>query len=140
MHSEHLQNVRPSWVAFGWFVSACVTALAVFVLIRFGLVESNGDAPGGWMALAFFVGFFVGGWFTGGRTGAAPILHGVGIGLFSVIVWLAANLLLRGFSGASWSALSPTLTAGLLLLQMAAAAIGARIGSREARAETAAVR
>lgn len=136
MHTEHLQNVRPSWVAFGWFVSAAVTALALFAGIAFRVIDET-DASAVWLALAFAVGFFMGGWLTGARVGLAPILHAVGIGLFSVVVWLLANLLARGTGLAGWSGLSPALTAGLLLLQIVAAALGARLGSREVRAEAA---
>jgi hypothetical protein len=140
MTTEHLQNVRPSWVSFGWFVSAAATALVLFALIGLGLLPSDpaaGDA--GWTVLAVAVGFFVGGWFTGARAGAAPILHAVAIGLFSLVVWFLVNALLGSWAGAAeWRALPPTLTAGLLLLQIAVAALGAHVGSREARAEAAA--
>ena len=60
-------------------------------------------------------GFFLGGWFTGARAGAAPILHAVGIGLFSLVAWLLVNLVLGGATGAAeWRSLPATLTAGLL--------------------------
>ena len=32
MHTEHLNNVRPGVVAFGWFVSAAVTSMIVIAL------------------------------------------------------------------------------------------------------------
>ena len=136
MHTEHLNNVRPSWVAFGWFLSAAATGAAIIGLLALGLLPWDDTSSGnGWLIPAFFVGFFVGGWFTGLRTGAAPILHAVGIGLFSLVVWLIANLFFGEATDATaWKALPPALTAGLLLLQMVAAALGAWIGSRGRRA------
>lgn len=133
MHTEHLQNVRPSWVAFGWFLAAAATGLAVFVLIRFGLVDAEGGGSG-WLLPAFAVGFFFGGWVTGLRTGGAPILHAVGIGLFSILVWIVVNLLAGEPTGnTAWGELPPALTAGLILLQIVSAALGALVGSRPAR-------
>ncbi len=138
MHTEHLQNVRPSWVAFGWFAAAAVAGLALVALISVGLVPSHAESGGGWVLLAAAVGFFSGGWLVGWRTGAAPVLHGVGIGLFSLVVWFLANLLAQLFGFAEWSALSPTVTAGVLLLQIAAAVGGAWYGTRHHALNTAA--
>ncbi|HEX8691942.1 MAG TPA: hypothetical protein VF746_05965 [Longimicrobium sp.] len=139
MHTEHLQNVRPSWVAFGWFLGAAVTSALLIALIAVGLVDRTGDGGGPWVLLAMFLGFAAGGYFVGARVGAAPILHAVGIGLFSIVVWFLANLLFgETFDAETWNSLSPAFTAGLLLLQMVAAALGARVGSREARAARAA--
>jgi MFS family permease len=134
MHTEHLSNVRPSWVAFGWFLSAAATGAAIIALLALGLLPWDGTSHSGWLLPAFFAGFFVGGWFTGLRTGAAPILHAVGIGLFSVVAWLAVNLVFgEPTRETDWNALPPALAAGLILLQIIAAALGARLGSREAR-------
>src|SRR5206468_4247422 len=123
-----------------WFIAAAATALVLFGLIGLGLASSDPAAGGaGWTVLAVALGFFVGGWFTGARAGVAPILHAVGIGLFSLVAWFLVNALLGSWAGAAeWRALPPALTAGLLLLQIAAAAVGAHVGSREARAEAAA--
>ncbi len=135
MHTEHLQNVRPSWVAFGWFLSAAATALAVFAMIAAGLLGAEEGSPLPVFA-AVALGFAVGGWFTGLRVGLAPILHGVGIGLFSLLVWFLANALLGEPLGTTaWRGLSPATSAGLLLLQIAAAGAGARLGSRGARTQ-----
>lgn len=140
MHSEHLQNVRPSWVAFGWFIAAAVTALVVFALTAVGILHMSAGAegPAGWVVLAVLVGFFAGGWTAGWRTGAAPILHGVGIGLFSLVVWFAANLLSSALDLTEWTGLSATASAGILLLQMAAAAAGAWYGTHHHALNTAA--
>jgi hypothetical protein len=135
MHSEHLQNVRPTWIAFGWFLSAAATALALFALIGTGLLHPDAEGTGaGWMVLCVGAGFFLGGYLTGARAGAAPILHAVGIGLFSLVAWFALNLVLGSVTGAAeWRSLPASLTAGLLLLQIVAAALGARLGSRDSR-------
>ena len=138
MHTEHLQNVRPSWVAFGWFIGAAVTAFLLFALIAVGLVDAGGEGGGFWVLLAMFLGFVAAGWFTGVRTGEAPILHAVGIGLFSLVVWFLANLLLGEPLGAeTWGATSPAFASGVVLLQIFAAALGGRIATRSARAATA---
>ena len=138
MHTEHLQNVRPTWVAFGWFLGAAVFSAVFFALVALKLVDAEGEGSGLWLTLAMFVGYLAGGYFTGARVGAAPILHAVGIGLFSIIVWFLINLFFGEPLGAeTWGTLSAELTAGLVLLQIAAAAIGARLGSRSARAATA---
>lgn len=136
MHTEHLQNVRPSWVAFGWFIGAAVTSLVLFALIAVGIIDGSGSDGGGfWVLLALFLGFAAAGYFVGVRTGAAPILHSVGIGLFSIVVWFLANLLAGELLDTStWTSLSPAFAAGVVLLQIVSAAVGARIGSRAARA------
>ncbi len=134
MHTEHLQNVRPSWVFFGWFVSVAVVSLIVLALIALRLLSP--DATGGdlgWGVAAIAAGFLVGGWLTGARVGTAPILHGIGIGLVSLVLWFAANLVLGEALGATTWDGSPSLYAGILILQMGAAATGARVGSRGPR-------
>ena len=134
MHTEHLQNVRPSWVGMGWLIGAAITSLAVFVLIAVGILSDDGTGGAFWVPLAMFVGFMAGGYFVGVRVGAAPILHGVGIGLFSIVVWFVANLLAGSvLMTSSWQGYSPEFTAGILLLQMIAAALGGHIGSRGRR-------
>ena len=135
MHTEHLQNVRPSRVFFGWFVSVALISLFALALAGFGLVDpETGEGGGLWAVIAIAVGFFLGGWFTGVRAGAAPILHGVAMGLVSVLVWFAANLLFgEPLDAASWGADSEAFYAGSLLLQFAAAITGASIGSRSRR-------
>ncbi|HEV7587486.1 MAG TPA: hypothetical protein VGO40_05100 [Longimicrobium sp.] len=137
MHSEHLSNVRPGTVALAWFVAAAVSALVVFALIAVGLLPPDGIGGEGWGLLATAAGFFAGGWFAGWRAGGAPILHAVAMGLFSLVLWVLLNL----FPGAalraeSWDA-GTAYVAGLVLLQIVAAAVGGRMGSREARAAAA---
>ncbi|HEX5725079.1 MAG TPA: hypothetical protein VFX98_06410 [Longimicrobiaceae bacterium] len=139
MHTEHLQNVRPSWVAFGWFIGAAVFSLLTLAMIAAGILDTEGARPADafWLLLAMFLGYMVGGYFTGARVGAAPILHAVGIGLFSVVFWFVVNVAGEPFGGDAWRSLSPAFFAGVILLQIFSAATGARIGSRAARAATA---
>lgn len=134
MHTEHLQNVRPSWVLFGWFVSVAVVSLIALVLAAAGMVDPEGTTFGVWGVVALGLGFFLGGVVVGARTGAAPILHGVAMGIVSLLVWFFANLLFgETFDAETWSEGSPAFYAGSLILQMAAGALGARYGSREQR-------
>lgn len=134
MHTEHLNNVRPGMVGFGWFISAAITSLIVFGLIAIGVLSRDGLGGTGWGLLAIGAGFFAGGWYVGMRTGRAPILHAVAMGLFSLLLWLLLNLVPGELLDAdSWS-VGAAYGAGLVLLQIAAAAVGGRIASRDARA------
>lgn len=133
MHSEHLQNVRPSWVAFGWFIGFAMTGLLLFALIAVGILDAvpAEDDATFWTLVALGFGFAGGGFFVGARTAAAPILHGVGMGLFSLLVWFVVNLFLgEPTDQTAWSALDGESLAGLLLLQIAAAIAGAWLGRR----------
>jgi hypothetical protein len=56
------------------------------------------------------------------------------MGLFSIVVWLVANLVGEALDAAAWNDVSPAVAAGGLLVQIVAAAVGARIGSRGRRA------
>lgn len=135
MHSEHLRNLRPSWIAFGWFISIAVASLVVLGLAALGVAEPSAAEEAVWVALAIAIGFLAGGLLAGMRSGAAPILHGVAIGLFSVLVWFLANLLLGEPTDATaWRVMAPGTAAGLLLLQMAAASLGAWFGVRRSPA------
>jgi len=127
MHSEHLQNVRPSWVAFGWFIGVAVMSAILFGLIALNIVPRTGEIGLAWVLLSVFVGFLAGGYLTGIRVRAAPILHAVGIGLFSVAVWFIANLLAGETLNASSWKVPPASAAGAVLFQVIAAAIGARM-------------
>lgn len=136
MHTEHLANVRPGTLFLGWFISAAVFSLVVIAMIAVGLLNREGTGGTAWGLLATAVGFAAGGWWVGWRTGAAPILYAVGMGLVSLVVWVLVNLLPGAALGAeSWS-VGPAYAAGLILLQIVAAAVGGLIASREARAAT----
>jgi hypothetical protein len=130
MHSEHLENVRPSWVAFGWFIGVAVMSAILFGLIALNVVPRTGEIGLGWVLLSVFLGFLVGGYLTGIRVRAAPILHAVGIGLFSVAVWFVANLLAGETLNASEWQVPPASAAGAVLFQVIAAAIGAHIATK----------
>ncbi|HST63238.1 MAG TPA: hypothetical protein VLK84_31295 [Longimicrobium sp.] len=138
MHTEHLQNVRPAGVLFGWFVSVAVVSLIALVLAVTGIVDPESTGSGGlWGVLAIAVGFFVGGWFVGSRLGVAPILHGVAMGVVSILIWFLANLLAgETVADSAWVSGSETYYAGLLLLQMVAAGLGASVSSRSKRRAT----
>ena len=124
MHSEHLTNVQFSMVAFGWFVGFAVASSLILVMVGAGLMSTvSGEAVG--VALAVAVGWAVGGFITGLRTAAAPILHGAAMALFTFVAWFVVNLLLGGLTTgiAAWEGI-PTRVASLGLLVQAAAAIG----------------
>jgi hypothetical protein len=119
-------------VALGWFLAACVTSLVVFAMIAVGLLSRDGHGGTAWGLLATAAGFFAGGWFVGMRTGRAPILYAIAIGLFSLLLWLVVSLL-EGLLDVPGAEVGTTYFAGLVLLQIVAAAIGGRIASRDAR-------
>jgi len=133
MNEPLLDGVRPSWIAFGWFISAAVTAVIIFaflVLGVFGLFRIDGPDEFIWFAVSIAVGFGVGGYFAGWRAGVHPFLHGIGIGLFSIVVWILANLLSAlVFGGWDWDAISLVATIFLLALQIVFASLGAWAGA-----------
>lgn len=130
MHTEHLANVHPGWVAAGWLVSAGAASLVALALAAVGLTgpDPASQSLGGLAAVA--LGFWLGGLFTGFRTLRAPILHGIMIGLASIAAWFLLNLLTIPFPGLRWEALTPALASALLLVQMTAAVAGAWVGHR----------
>lgn len=132
--AERLDRIRLSWVAFGWFIAASITALVLLALAASGLVADDPTTEGVRVALAFVVGFTLAGVIVGMRVADAPALHGLGIGLFSVVAWFGANLLFGEATGqTAWSALPGETVAGMLVLQAAAAVVGARMGVRWSR-------
>jgi len=135
MHTEHLRNLRPSWIAFGWFIAIAVASLVILGLAALGVVEPDAREEAIWVALALAIGFAAGGLLAGMRAGSAPVLHGVGIGLFSLVVWFLANLLLGEPADATaWRVMAPGTAAGLLLLQIVMASLGAWFGVRRSPA------
>ncbi|NIP82654.1 MAG: hypothetical protein GWM90_26925 [Gemmatimonadetes bacterium] len=134
MHTEHLQNVHPVRVLAGWLVAIAVTSASVFGLIVLGLMGEEAARDTAWAVLAVAAGFFVGGWFTGVRTLEAPILHGVALGLTSLVAWAALNLVVViGFDAGEWTGLSTTAALVVLLTQIAAAIAGCWVGTGRAR-------
>mgnify|MGYP006197486555 CR=1 FL=1 len=134
MHTEHLQNVHPVRVITGWLVAIAVTSVVVFGLISIGLLEEGDTARDTtWAIAAVAVGFLVGGWFTGVRTVEAPILHGIGLGLTSLLAWALLNLLALPFGMERWSNLSASTAVSVLLVQIVAAVAGSWTGTASAR-------
>jgi hypothetical protein len=130
MHTEHLQNVGAGRVIAGWLVAAAVASLAAMVFLAAGLLhEETTLANTWWSMVAIAVGFFAGGFFVGFRAIQAPVLHAVGIGLTSLLVWFLLNalatLILRDWG---WPVMTPQFAVALLFVQLAAAIIGALLG------------
>ena len=137
MHTEHLQNVQPIRVLAGWLVAVAATSLVVFGFIVLGLMGDEAARDAGWAVLAVAAGFLVGGWFTGFRTLEAPILHGVAMGLTSLVVWALLNLVVSAaFGEAEWTGLTPAATVVVVLTQVIAAVAGCWLGVRRARVRT----
>lgn len=134
MHTEHLTNVRFSWVAFGWFVGFSVASSVLLVLVGAGLVGGTltGEAVG--VGIAAGIGWAVGGFITGFKTAAAPILHGAAMALFTFVAWFGINLVLAAFTTgiAAWEAFPPEIAAPALLVQGLAAIAGCWAGYRYA--------
>jgi hypothetical protein len=106
MHTEHLENVKPTWVVFGWFIGAAAFSLLLMGMILVGLLGS--DSPASALVLvAIFVGYVAGGFVIGMRTGAAPILHAVAVGMVSLLFWLVVNLLASGLQADTWRDTAP---------------------------------
>ncbi len=128
MHTEHLQNVRPAPVAGGWLVAIGAASLLVFVFIASGLL-GDGRAEELWASVAVVLGFWAGGFFAGFRAMQAPVLHGVAMGLMSIVVWFVLNVLATLIVPTfGWEALTPGLTVGLLLAHIVAAIVGSLMG------------
>lgn len=128
VHTEHLQNVRPLPALWGWMVAIGVTSLLIFILLATGLL-GEGRGEGLWVSVALLIGFWAGGFFTGFRAMQAPILHGVTLGMISIIAWFLLNLLASLFIPTfRWEMLTPQLTAGLLVVHIVASVVGALMG------------
>ena len=129
MHTEHLQNVRPVTVVASWLIAIAVTSLIMLALIGLNLV--NSEAPSTRAAMiALALGFVAGGAFAGMRSGQAPILHGVFMGLFSLVAWFVLGLLTQSLlRGSSWD-LRPDVTITALIVQIVSSIVGARLGYR----------
>jgi len=132
MHTEHLQNVRPSILVAAWLIAVAVTSLILLALVGLNLVDA--DAANTRVGIgAMAVGFFVGGAFAGLRGAQAPILYGVSIGMLSLITAFVLNLvfvtLLDNFE---WQGVSPDLSVTMVLVQIISAVLGARLGYRQA--------
>jgi hypothetical protein len=131
MHTEHLQRVRFRAVVAGWLVGIAATSLLIFATLGLHLIEADSPLATRASISAVAVGFFAGGLFTGLRVGEAPILHGIAIGLLSVVVWFVLNVLsVIAFPRFGWQEITPDMTVALVLVQIVAAMLGARAGYR----------
>lgn len=131
---ESYRSIRWEWVGFGWFIAAAVTSFFLLVFSVLGLVEEGAAGEAIWMAVALALGFFLVGFWVGTRVVAAPIFHAAGFGLISVVFWALANLLFGAPLGdTTWNALRLPDVGTFLILQVVAAAVGARIGVRRMR-------
>jgi hypothetical protein len=129
MHTEHLQNVRYGWVIAGWLIAIAVVSVVVFIFEASGLVGAGGARDALASLISVVAGFGAGGFFAGFRALEAPILHGVGIGLTSLVVWVAVNLIATTLLDAvGWQSLTPAFAVGLVLVQVVAAVVGALLG------------
>lgn len=128
MHTEHLKNVSVGAMVGGWLVAIAVTSLMVFVFEASGFDASTGLATSVATLISVAVGFAAGGFFTGFRMRRAPVLHGAGIGIVSIVAWVAVNIV-SGAVGQSYDAgLSPASTVGAIFFMILAAAVGALVG------------
>lgn len=134
MHTEHLTNVRFSLVAFGWFAAAAVASGVLLLMEGGGLLGRSHGLDAVWVAVAVAIGWGIGGFLVGFRVAAAPILHGGAMALFSFVAWFLLNLTVSGFSTGltAWEPLTVRSTALGLLVQAAAAILGAWFGYRYA--------
>jgi len=131
MHTEHLQNVRAGRVLGGWLISIAITSLAMLAAVGVARLLRPDESELGPVSslIAVVVGFWLGGFSTGFRALQAPILHGVGIGLTSLVVAAGLNAVLSLVRGDTLLAgVTPGLTVALLLAQIAAAVLGALMG------------
>ena len=132
--SVSIRDLHPGWVAFGWFVAACFTGALLLAFSVIGVLAPGTGSETLGVSLALILGFFWGGFFIATRAPFAPALHGVGIALFSLVVWVALNLLFGEATGVTaWDELSFSDSVVLLLLQVAGAVLGARVGARWVR-------
>ncbi len=96
MHSEHISNLHPGWVAVGWLVAVAVSAVVFLALVGTGLLPAVGAGETIGSVVALLLGFFAGGFFVGLRWSDAPVLHVVAITVLSVLVWFLGLLLVPG--------------------------------------------
>jgi hypothetical protein len=119
-------------------VAVAATSVVLFGLVLVGVMGDAGPRDTAWTITAMAAGFLAGGWFTGYGTLEAPILHGVALGLTSLVAWAGLNLLtVVALRGVEWEGLAAGATASVILTQIVAAVIGCRVGAESARARAA---
>lgn len=134
MHTEHLNNVRPGWLFFGWFVALSVTSSIALVLAAVGVLAASATAEAVVVAGAVAVGWAAGSFLVGYQVAAAPILHGVGMAVLSFVAWFLLNLTVGGLTGdtGAWTLIGTRSAALALLVQLAAGVAGCWGGYRAA--------
>jgi MFS family permease len=131
MHSEHLRNVRIGYIITGWLIAVAAVSLFILVFISLNMLDPDGSGSSRWITLAVALGFLAGGSFVGFLTGLAPILHGILIGLTSLVAWAVVNAVVSAFfPDLPWTSLNAQLTINLLLVQIICAVVGTRFGYR----------
>jgi hypothetical protein len=131
MHTEHLQNVSIMTVLASWLVAVAVASLVALALLGTGILHDDMSPTSMWWSVfAIAVGFFAGGMFAGFRALQAPVLHALGVGITSLVMWFLLNAVVAVFLSASpeWPGMSTEYTVGVLLLQFVAAMFGALMG------------
>lgn len=113
-------------------ISVGVASAIMFALLALNLIDPDSANATRAAIGAIAVGFFTGGLVVGIRVGAAPILHGVFIGVLSLLVWFVINVIAAAaFPSFGWQALTPNLAVAIVLIQIASAVVGARSGYRK---------
>lgn len=114
-----------------WFLAVSVTSLVIILVVATRFISLDTRAGTRAAIVAIAVGFFAGGLFAGLRAREAPILHGTAIGFFSLVAWFVLNMASAiAFPGLGWEALTPELAVSVILLQIVASVLGARMGVR----------
>lgn len=132
MQTEHLQSVKFRLVALAWFIAVAISSLIMVALLAFNLIQPDTASSTRAALAAVAVGFFAGGMYAGLRAQTAPILHGVSIGLLSLLAWFALNVITTvAFPRFGWSALTPNLAVATMLVMIISAVLGARGGHRK---------
>ena len=125
MHTEHLQNVRAVWVLVGWLIAVAIASLAALGFASVGLLGAEADGGTVWATLAVLIGFFVGGLFTGMRAVEAPILHGIAMGVLSIVAAFVLNLLaMLAFGSPPYATMTAAAALTYLFAQIVAAVLG----------------
>lgn len=134
MHSEHLNNVRPGWLFFGWFVALSVASSVVLVVAALGLLGLSATVEALLVASAVALGWSAGGFVVGYQVAAAPLLHGTGMAVVSFVAWFALNLTVGGLTGDAglWALIGTRSAALALLVQLVAGVLGCWGGYRAA--------